>query len=462
MIGKVEAYCKQNKLFKPGDSIVIACSGGPDSLALADVLQRLQAGWNLRLCVAHFEHGIRGEASRADAAFVREFAAQRGLPFSLESADVPAWAKQHRQSVETAARELRYAFLRRVSCSMGGAVIATAHHADDQAETVLMHILRGTGTEGLAAMRPRREDIIRPFLGITRTAIEQYCAARGLQPRHDATNDVPDCRRNRLRLELLPQLRSSYNPALTAALCQLAEIATGEDEFLQQAAAAYRPAVVQQASFGMPVLAAGPFAAMPTALQRVLLRQILQALPSGRSVSFSQLEELRELLLAGHTGQLLQLPGRLQAERSYGKVLFSVPTAAAKPAGFGPVQLRIPGTTELPQAGIVVRARMLEQRPALGGPHEICLDLVQLRLPLVVRSRQPGDRIALGGGHKKLKEFFIDAKVPQAVRDTVPVFCDAEEILWLGGLRQLQRGRVRADTRSFLHLSYTGRINNEK
>ena len=224
-VQRVAQFCAREQLLHSGLGIVVACSGGPDSLALVEVLRQLTARYQLRLAVAHFEHGIRGAASRADALFVQEYCAAHALPCVVEAADVPAAAQAAGQSLETAGRELRYAFLERVRVERGLDVIATAHHADDQAETVLMHLLRGAGLTGLAGIQPQRGRLIRPFLSVTKQEIRAYLAAAGLTPREDVTNSEPDCLRNRVRLELLPLLRTDYNPRITQALCQLAAVA---------------------------------------------------------------------------------------------------------------------------------------------------------------------------------------------------------------------------------------------
>lgn len=240
-VQQTAAFVRAHALWKEGDGIVLACSGGPDSLALADVLLRMRGMFRLRLVLAHFEHGIRGEASREDARFVRDWAREKGVPFECGSADIPALARASAQSLETEARVHRYAFLEQVRIAYGFQAIATAHHADDQAETVLLHLLRGAGTAGLAGIRPKSrlvfagEDaagyLVRPFLGVTKAEIAAYCVMAGLHPRHDATNDETDAMRNRVRLELMPQLKR-YNPQITEALGRLSEVASDDQEAL--------------------------------------------------------------------------------------------------------------------------------------------------------------------------------------------------------------------------------------
>ena len=204
MLEEAVRYARAQDLLHLGMHVLVACSGGPDSLALLDMLLQFRRRFRLVLTAAHFEHGIRGASSAEDARFVAAFCRERKVPCFIGHGDVPAVAKAQGKSVELAARELRYAFLWRTLERCGADVLATAHHADDQAETVLMRILRGTGLDGLAAMKPREGKKIRPLLFARREDILGYCQERGLEPRHDATNDIPDCTRNLLRLKVLP------------------------------------------------------------------------------------------------------------------------------------------------------------------------------------------------------------------------------------------------------------------
>ena len=234
MIEEALRYARAQGLLHHGMHVLVACSGGPDSLALLDILLRLRGRLRLALTVAHFEHGIRGASSEGDASFVAAFCKERGVPCFIGHGDVPSAARAQGKSLELAARELRYAFFWQTMARVGADVLATAHHADDQAETVLMRILRGTGLDGLSAMKPREGKKIRPLLFARRAEILAYCGARGLEPRHDATNDLPDCTRNVLRLKVLPYLQQSCNPEVARALCQLAELARADCDYLEQ------------------------------------------------------------------------------------------------------------------------------------------------------------------------------------------------------------------------------------
>uniref|UniRef100_UPI002634E13D tRNA lysidine(34) synthetase TilS n=1 Tax=uncultured Selenomonas sp. TaxID=159275 RepID=UPI002634E13D len=236
MLEKVLAFCEERGIPAHGSPLVVAVSGGADSMALLDLLLRLRERLAFSLHVAHFEHGIRGEASREDARYVAAFCRERGVACTVEAADVPQYAKERRMSLETAARELRYAFLRRVKAHVGAEAIAVAHHADDQAETVLLHILRGAGLRGLVGMAPCTGDVVRPLLACRKEELVAYCAAHGIEVRHDATNDAADARRNYLRLEILPRLAAHVNASAGAALVRLAEAACADDVLLDEMA----------------------------------------------------------------------------------------------------------------------------------------------------------------------------------------------------------------------------------
>jgi len=305
------SFCERERLIPPGAGVLVACSGGPDSLALLDILSRLSglAKYDFSVEAAHFEHGIRleGGASREDAEFVADFCRQRHIPCTVGHGDVPRWAGEKQLSLETAARECRYAFLEETRKARGLDLIATAHQADDQAETVLMRILRGTGTMGLAAMRPRvwgRLPIIRPLLFAPRGAIEAYCEARKLMPRQDATNELLDCTRNKLRLKTLPMLKEEYNPRLFQALCQLADICAVETDYVNsQAEAAFAGL---HSSLGLET---GGFRKLHQALQWAVIRLFWQQeTGSGQDLPYAHVQRLCRVLTEGHAGSQQQLP----------------------------------------------------------------------------------------------------------------------------------------------------------
>ncbi|MDO4203549.1 MAG: tRNA lysidine(34) synthetase TilS [Selenomonadaceae bacterium] len=467
---KLNKFVDDNELLPSGAAVVVACSGGPDSLALLDWLLSQQEKRQLAITAAHFEHGIRGEESRADAAFVHDFCVSRGIPCRIGHGDVPAYAAEKGLSMETAARELRYAFLRKVATECFSAIkplitrwdtrevfLAVGHHGDDQAETVLMRILRGTGVNGLAAMRPSRLmtewlepaqgggsilpvhcRLIRPLLAVSRQEIEEYCVLRGLEPRRDATNDEPDeARRNSLRLELLPLLRERYNPEINAALCHLAEIAADMSDCVSALTDEKAAGIMQDNTIDRPA-----FSVCPKAVQQALIRK----LPGLENCSYNDIEAVRRLICTGDSGQQLSLPGAI-LRLEYDRAIFAR-TLPVKSQNNGGEEKKISlngngDSTKAEFCGRIITAVYTkaadEAANHLGADDESAavIDADKVKLPLIVRCRRPGDAYLLSGsgsGRKKVKDYFIDRKVPREVRDTVPILTDSDgNILWLAG-----------------------------
>lgn len=446
---RVASFVRRQGFFSPGARIVVACSGGPDSLALTEILLALREKWRLSLCVAHFEHGIRGEASLADAAFVREYAEKRGLTCHVGHEDVPAYAKRAKVSLETAARERRYAFLEETARSMGeGTLIATGHHSGDQAETVLMHLLRGSGIDGLAGMRPRTGVIVRPLLCLSREEIETYCREKNLQPRRDETNYLPDAERNRIRLELLPLLRS-YRPSMDDALCRLAAAQAETADFLQASADAVW-AQVMETNDGQLLLRRKPYDELPAAIRKALLRRVAEMLGLRHALEFSHYEALDEFCRFGETGKRLMLPKGGEAECSYDKVILR--QSAVGSVLWDERSLAIPGVTRIEEIGLTIYASPWEKRDEkIEDPLFAVADLDELSLPLAVRGRRKGDSFRLeNGGRQKVKSLLIDRKVPRELRDVVPIFTAGGEIFWIGGLRRAAVALVSEETQRII------------
>lgn len=462
LLTRMAGFVSRHALWRPGGRVLVACSGGPDSLALLSLVLALKETQKLEVWVAHFDHGIRGEAGCADAVFVADFAASHAVPCRVMHEDIPAYAAKHRLSLETAARERRYRFLRRTAAEMGpGTVIAIGHQAEDQAETVLMRILRGTGLRGLAAMRPRRGDVVRPLLWASRAEIEAYCLEKGLSPRQDATNGEMDAARNRIRLELMPLLRARYNPEITAALCRLADIAQDEEDFLQKGVDALWQKTVRFISGGWS-LESAVFSKQPAALQEGLLRRLAEAMGEQMNFRFAHYEALKTLLIKSRTGAKIDLPGCWRGEMVYG--VLRVYQSAPVPIPWKPKHLSVPGIVSLPEIRAYAEAMPVEALPTDLGPNVIAVDADVLPLPWEIRPRRDGDWLQVEHGTKKLKNLLIDAKIPRNERTDIPVFTANGQIFWVGGLRQAAWGRVTFETKRIVRLTlhqglYDGREN---
>ena len=318
MIKKFIDLCAAENIFDGVRKVLIAVSGGADSLALAELLKDSRRRFNLELAIAHFEHGLRGQDSIDDADFVKTFATERGIKFIGGSGDVKAFAATNKISVETAARTLRYEFLSQVKADSNFDAIALAHHADDQAETILMRLLRGAASEGLSAMKARTLSeeyglLLRPLLKFRKVELENFCRVKNLSPRLDKTNFLPDATRNKIRLELIPTLKE-FNPALVETLCRLGEVTAQESDFISAQAQKIFPKVVKDNS-----IVRAEFLKLHPAIQRVVIKKFLaQVTGSVKDFGFVHFEGVRKVLLNNLAG--VELPRNLRANLRQGKL----------------------------------------------------------------------------------------------------------------------------------------------
>lgn len=437
LLSKVRSWCERRRLFPAHSLVLVACSGGPDSLALVHVLRRLAEEQGFRLAVAHVDHCFRGEASVADERFVEEFCRQRQLPYQSVAIDVPGYLREHGGSSQDVARRLRYQWLRETASSLGASYIALGHHADDQAETFLLHLLRGAGTEGLAAMAEQEALLVRPFLQVRRREIEAYCSEQGLEPRLDESNLKDKYLRNRIRHHLLPDLRD-YNPEIVSALTRTADIIREERDFVRQEALKAQERSVFWLGNSCQVELLG-YSSYHPAVQRELWRQVLEKKRGSLTgICFVHVENLLKLAAEGRTGAVQTLPGGWQVRKDYDCLVLEPLAAVAKAS---PQESRwqrevdVPSVTDLPD-GSRLETSWLAFADA-SGADVLSMAWEAVELPLVVRFRQAGDvfRPIGMGGSKKLKNYLIDAKVPQLQRDQLPLLCDAQGILWVVGLR---------------------------
>ncbi|MBR1728657.1 MAG: tRNA lysidine(34) synthetase TilS [Selenomonadaceae bacterium] len=304
--------CVKNKIFESQNNlgVVIAVSGGADSLALMDLLQKSQRRFKLKLCVAHFDHGLRGNESIADAEFVKKITSDRGIDCIIESGDVRSFAESQKLSIETAARELRHKFLERVRQSLNFDLIALAHHADDQAETILMRIIRGAGSIGLSAMKVKSDRLIRPLLNFRKSELENYCAKVGLIPRIDSTNFETDATRNKIRLELLPLLKN-YNPAIVESLCKLGATTAEDTNFIQSEALKIFPTAIR---FNDQIeLSKAVIKNQHITIQRALIRLFVEkSIGSVKDFEFVHIESIRRVMTDNLKG--VELPHKFRAD----------------------------------------------------------------------------------------------------------------------------------------------------
>ncbi len=300
---------RKHDMLPRGARVLVALSGGPDSVALLHILRTLERRGELAVAAAaHFNHQLRGAEADADEAFCRDLAADTGVPFIAGRADVAARARESGRSIEDAARQARYEFLNEAADSAGAEAIAVGHSLDDQAETFLLRLIRGAGPAGLAGIRPRAGRVVRPLLDISRGELREYAAGHGLDFRDDSSNADVRIPRNRVRLELLPQLLR-FSPAIAATLAREAALARDDEEFLDRLAIESAASIVLLESSGVAIDAAG-LTALPPALASRVTRKALAAAAPGRFIGFQHIDDLLELARGGAEGAALTLPGR--------------------------------------------------------------------------------------------------------------------------------------------------------
>ena len=475
---------RRHGLARPGERVLVAVSGGADSVAMLFLLRELEAAAELTIAgIAHLNHQLRGADADADEAFCAALAARLGLPFVAERIDVAALAREQKRSIEDAARAARYAFFDRAAAALNAAVIAVAHTKDDQAETFLLRLMRGAGTRGLAAIRPRlrlptvapaprrgslpaeapeaRRWVVRPLLEVERSALREYLAARGEAFREDGSNADLRIPRNRVRHELIPYLESHFSPGLTGVLARAAELARQDEDFLQGEAIKLAARVVL--SDVTVRLDAAALSGAPRALSSRVAQAALQRFAGSKPIHFEHVDRLLALASdgAGGEGRAISLPGQVAvrvgsrielrpAERSR-RSRVAVHGDAAKAENHFAVSLSIPGEVQL--GSRTVAAERVEgpagdgRRPRKweGRGTEVGVAAPALTLPLAVRSRRPGDRFRpLGApGRRKLQDFLVDRKVRREDRDAVPLVVDAHDrIVWVVGQSVAEDFRV--------------------
>ncbi|MGQ4807084.1 tRNA(Ile)-lysidine synthase [Candidatus Entotheonellaceae bacterium PAL068K] len=454
LVAKVQACIDAYAMLFSDAKVIVAVSGGPDSIALLSVLYQLRLRYSLTLIVAHVNHQLRGSEACRDALFVEQQATRLELPFYQTRVDVKALQRASGLSPQHAARQLRYEFLESLQRVLTATHIALGHTADDQAETLLMRLLRGGGPAALAGMAAVRSPFIRPLITTTRHAILGYLRAAGIPWRTDRSNTHRDYLRNRLRLDLLPVLQR-YNPRVVRRFNELADMLRADNVLLEHQTTALVEQAVHWQADGVVLIQCTPYRAAPLALQRRLLCRLMDALlPPADSVSFQHVEALRQLLVTGMTGKRLTLPGKLLAERHLQTVRLwtphSLPTVART------FTFPVPGNVAIPELGLRLFSEIICPAAYSGAaaPRLAYLDLSRMGVPLTVRFPLPGDRFyPLGApGRKKLKNFFVNTKVPRAERPSVPLVLSGDEIVWVVGYRIAESAKVRPETSRIVRL----------
>ena len=431
---------------RAGQTVVVGLSGGADSVALLDVLTALGARRGFQVVAAHLDHGLR-PSSAADAKFCAGLCDGLGVPLETGRADVRARARRDKGGTEEAARRERYAFLRGVKDRHGAAAIAVAHTLDDQAETLLLRLLRGAGSAGLGAMRPVAGDVIRPMLEATRREVLAHLEARGLQWREDETNTDDSFLRNRTRHELLPYLERRFNPRVRQALARTASVLAEEAGVLaEEGESLVRCA--GRTDGGAVVLERAALASVSRAVARAAVRAALEQTGGLRGVGLVHVDRI--LALAGApkpSGKRLPLPGAREAVVEWGDVRIGPRPAPAEPFA---IDVPVPGRVTLPGRGLALRAQS-DEGPAVSNG--VTAVVAAPAGALTVRTRRPGDRVRARGRDMSLKKFLMERRVPADQRASLPLLAAGSRVLWVPGQALEAEGDARRYVRVRLEKS---------
>lgn len=466
LVREVRQIGLEHKLWSPGDVIITAVSGGPDSTILLHILNEISHDPDLKLSLvcAHVNHGFRGQESDEEAEFVRRLAEELNIPFELGVFDIPAYMKESGKGGQEAAREKRYEFLHQVADKYHAQAIALAHHSDDQAETVIMRLLRGSGPTGLSGMRMKRKEkkveLIRPLLRMNKNTLVQACDQAEIPYVIDSSNLLPKYMRNEIRMDVLPFL-GQYNEQLSYSLNRLSQIMAEEDDYLQsEAGRIYRQIV--SCREGETAFRAQDVAGLHLALQRRLIKLILNYLPLGTDDgNFARIEAIRKGTVQSQpTTWTLDLGGGVRCIREYDLIRFVSARAESAIPHYTYVVECFPAEVSVMDTGHIVHFSRLEAGASLSemlpeGKDEAVFDADGLEYPLTVRSRLAGDSMSVFGmnGSKKVKDIFIDEKIPPSLRSRIPLIADAAgRIVWIPGVRRSSVAAVNERTSSLLRM----------
>ena len=457
-IDKVSGWIDTHHLIEPPEKVIAAVSGGPDSMALLTILAEIARKRGFELAVAHFNHGLRPEALR-DAALVERSSKALGLPVFIGSGDVPAEARTTRKGVEETARLLRHRFLEETARAWGADKIALGHTRDDQVETILHHIIRGSGWRGLRGMSPQRGMLVRPLLSCRRAELIDFLKRRRVRYVMDASNRDTTLLRNRIRRRLIPYLRKRFNPSIDEAIVRLAANLEEGWATLESDLSKLIPKRNARAGVRIPVSRLSAL----SDFQIYLFVDLLLGERFGvvQDVERSHFDAVKRLIRSSTSGKRTVLPHGVVVSREHATIHFSRgDQVRAARAELLPAEVLISGPGRYPLPSWRLSIEVARVKLALAPPKSTAREAVvsSIRFPLRVRARRPGDRIIPFGmkGRKKLSDLFIDRKIPASQRESILVFEDRDGILWVPGVAAAERTRVPAGGRRAFRITVRG------
>lgn len=460
IVEKVVKTIKNHSMLTDGDQVLIGLSGGPDSVCLTAILDKLKDNFNLSLNAVYIDHGLRPGESGDEKDFCENLCKSFGIKLYSEHVDVRKYAGAERMNLQEAARELRHSVFRRIANELGNARIALAHNREDQAETVLMRLIRGAGRTGLSGMSPVRGNIIRPLIDIERREIEKFLHSHTppLSFITDSSNVKTRYTRNWLRIDVIPGIQER-NPDLISNICRTAEILKDEDDYLEVIVTKIMMRLISRKTSDAIELFLVPLTHMEKPILRRVLRRVIGEIAGFRGVYYKHIEDIIKLIRNGRPGSMLNLPGGMRAVMRYSTLLLTREVIQ----GLRTRRLEVPGEVILEECSSMIRAETSRRADEYcNGIKCAVFDCDRLSLPLNIRMRKAGDYFYPSGfgRKKKLQDFFVDNKIPKEVRDTIPIIVTGDDdIMWVAGYRTDERFRPSEGTKEFLTVILLGMDN---
>ncbi|QWR78578.1 tRNA lysidine(34) synthetase TilS [Candidatus Magnetomonas plexicatena] len=447
-IAKVRNTILLHSMLNPSETVLVGLSGGADSVCLLHVLKSLNL--NLNLHTLYVDHRMRPQETPAEIEFCTNLCKSIDIPFEVRTIADSQLIKHNKQET---LRNLRYQIFEDAASELNASKVALGHNMDDQAETILINLLRGSGMKGLSGIPPVRGTFIRPIIALRRYEIEHYLKSKGISFITDSSNLKSDYLRNKVRLSLIPYLAKEFNSEIVQTLVNTGEIIRCEDSFMSKLTAQKTIALTATKTDTTVELFLLPLGGMETAILRRTLRTAINSVKSLRRISYVHIYEIIKLIKTGKAGDCIVLPSGVKAIKGYSTVRITT----EQPVKIGSYELSIPGSVIIKETGVVINASVSAEFIHCEGQYQICLDASKINENLTVRARMPGDFFYPKGvgGKRKLQDFFVDEKIHRHTRDSIPLILSGQDLIWVAGLRADERYSVSDDTTVFLKLEMT-------
>ncbi|MGB9891035.1 tRNA lysidine(34) synthetase TilS [Thermodesulfovibrio yellowstonii] len=452
IIKKVKQTIEKYNMLSVGDHVLVGLSGGPDSVCLLQILNILKSSYKLKISAAYIDHELRPDDVPKEIEFCKKLCESLNIPFYVQSINVKDFAKKEKISIQEAARILRYAALDQISININAHKIAVAHNADDQAETVIMRLLRGAGPAGLSGIPPVRKKIIRPLIEIERTEIERFLSEKNISYIIDPSNESMKYLRNKIRKTLMPVIKT-VSPKATKIISKTADIIREENDYINVAVTKALMRLMSRKTDKTVELFCNPMEVLNIVILRRALRFAIDSVKGLKGLTFDHIEDIINLIKTGKTGDRVYLPKGIRAIKGYSTLIIT----SEPPKKLSTYEITEPQDIYLKESSIVLNLKEIKKEELQNfgdGKNVIYIDMDKIKFPLIVRARKSGDYFyPFGfGKKKKLQDFFVDEKIPRDERDTVPIIESDGNIVCIAGYRLDDRFKIDDNTKRCLQI----------